>query len=299
MDDAAPTCYRHPGVETRITCQRCERPICPECMIPGAVGFQCPECVDRGHKETRQLSLPYGGERSKNPRVTTLVLIGINAAIFILIQLVGVSNRALTNTLALMPANRCQIMADGTFFTSQQVCETLGMTWGYGLASEPWQLITSGFTHVEAMHILFNMAVLYMLGPNLEAILGRARFLAVYLIALIGGSASVMLFTEPWTQTLGASGAIYGILGAYLIAAIKHRGDPRTILMWLTINIAFSFIFANVSWQGHIGGLVAGTAATAIIMLLPKEWRRYQWLLLGLLAVALVAVAFVRAAALA
>lgn len=268
-------------------------------MVPGAVGFQCPECVGKGHKETRQLQLPYGGERSNNPRLTSLILIGVNAAVWILIQVMGVANSTLADLLALTPANHCQVMADGSFYTNAQICEAFGMTWGYGVAAMPWQVITSGFTHISATHLLFNMMVLFMLGPNLETILGRVRFLAVYFLALLGGSAAVMIATDPWTQTLGASGAIYGLLGAYLIAAVKHRGDPRTILIWIVINVAFSFVFPNVSWQGHIGGLVAGAAAAAIIMMLPKKYRHLQWLFLGLLAVALIAIIAVRALAMA
>lgn len=268
-------------------------------MIPGAVGFQCPECVRAGQKETRQIQLPHGGERSANPKVTSIVLIAVNAVVFVAIQLVGVANYWLTDLLALTPANHCQPMADGSFFTNHAYCTLQGLEWGYGVASQPWQVITSGFTHVEAMHILFNMLVLFMLGPNLEMILGRARFLAIYFIALIGGSAAVMVAAEPYAQTLGASGAIYGLLGAYVIAAIRHRGNIRSILMWVGLNLAFSFIFPNVSWQAHIGGLLFGAAAAAIVMWVPRKKEALQWGLLGALLAVLLLVIAVRAVALA
>ncbi|MFT3888389.1 MAG: rhomboid family intramembrane serine protease [Arachnia sp.] len=293
MDDAAPACYRHPDRPTRITCQRCERPICPDCMIAGSVGFQCPECVTSGLKQTRQLSLPYGGRRSANPRLTTFVLIGLNAAVWIFLQVMGVSERII-DALALSPANRCQIV-DGQFYIDRTVCLAQGYEWGHGLASEPWQLLTNGFLHIEAMHLLFNMVVLFMLGPTLEMIFGRARFLATYLVALLGGSAAVMLFTDPYTQTLGASGAIYGLIGAILLVAVKHHGNVRNILFWLGLNIVFTFLWPNVSWQGHLGGFLGGVAVAAVLMYVPKEKRVLQYVLIGGLAVLFVAVSFGRA----
>ncbi|MFD0864639.1 rhomboid family intramembrane serine protease [Tessaracoccus lubricantis] len=229
-------------------------------MIPGSVGFQCPECVQQGMRQTRQASLPYGGTRSTNPKATSIALAVTNIAVWILLLLTGGYAGVPMGYLALTP--------------------------GYvAVNGEWWQLLTSGFAHVELWHIGFNMLVLYLLGPNVEQMVGRWRFLAIYFISLLGGSASVMLFTSPLTSTLGASGAIYGLLGAMLILAIKHRGDVRGILTWIGINVVVSFLWANVSWQGHLGGLVGGVLATLVVLYLPKDQRRWQWPLLALLAV--------------
>lgn len=264
MEMAAPTCYRHPNEPTRIVCQRCGRPICPECMVPGSVGFQCPECVQQGVRQTRQHSLPYGGGRSANPKTTSIALAGVNVAIWLLLLLTGGYGGVPMAHLSLAPVD-----------------VAFGGAW--------WQLITSGFSHVALWHIGFNMLVLYLLGPNVEQIVGRWRFLAIYFVALLGGSTFVMLFSHPAGATLGASGAIYGLLGAVLMLALKHKGDVRGILTWIGLNVLVSFMWANVSWQGHLGGLLGGVLATAAVIYLPKQYRRFQWPLLGLIALAFLA----------
>lgn len=268
-------------------------------MVPGAVGFQCPECVSVGARQTRQHRLPYGGSRASNPRLTSMVLIGVNVAVWVAIMLTGRYSSSLFNLLSLTPADRCAPMADGSFYIDKSVCLAQGMEWGFGVASQPWQVITSGFTHVEVLHIGFNMLVLYMLGPNNEQIFGRARFLAIYFVSLLGGSAAVMLLSDPYTQTLGASGAIYGLIGALLLVAIKHKGNVRSLLLWLGINVALTFTLPSISWQGHFGGLVGGAIATAAIMYLPKERRSLQWPLLAMILVACLAAIAVRAVQLA
>lgn len=260
MEMAAPACYRHPNEPTRIVCQRCGRPICPQCMVPGSVGFQCPECVQQGMRQTRQNKLPYGGNRGTNPKTTSIVLAAINAVVWVILMLSGGYSGVPMAYLSLSPSD-----------------VAFGGAW--------WQLITSGFSHVEVWHIGFNLLVLYLLGPNVEQIVGRWKFLAIYFIALLGGSASVMLFSHPLGATLGASGAIYGLLGAVLMLALKHKGDVRGILTWIGLNVLVSFLWANVSWQGHLGGLVGGVLATAAVIYLPKKYQRFQWPLLALLAV--------------
>lgn len=269
MEMAAPACYRHPNEPTRIVCQRCGRPICPQCMVPGSVGFQCPECVQQGIKQTRQHALPYGGGRSSNPKATSTTLAAINVAVWLLLLLTGGYGGVPMAYLSLAPVD-----------------VAFGGAW--------WQLITSGFSHVALWHIGFNMLVLYLLGPNVEQVVGRWRFLAIYFISLLGGSAFVMLFSHPAGATLGASGAIYGLLGAVLMLAIKHKGDVRGILTWIGLNVLVSFMWANVSWQGHLGGLLGGVLATAAVIYLPKQYRRFQWPLLALIAVVFVGLSVFR-----
>ncbi len=142
-----------------------------------------------------------------------------------------------------------------------------------------WQVITSAFAHVQVWHIGMNMLSLWFLGPPMEAALGRARFLAVYLLSALTGSLAVMWFAEPTTQTLGASGAVFGLIGSLVVVGLKVKADLRVAFTWLAINLVFTFMNAGISWQGHIGGLLGGMAATAIIVYAPRKDRtRIQWL---------------------
>ena len=125
-----------------------------------------------------------------------------------------------------------------------------------------WQLLTSMFTHVAIWHIGFNMLALWTLGPQLELAIGRTRFLAVYFISGLAGSATVLWFSTPYGQTLGASGAIFGLMGALLVVAIKVHGDVRGMLVWIGVNFVITFLFVRlISWQGHLGGFIGGAAA--------------------------------------
>jgi membrane associated rhomboid family serine protease len=295
-------CYRHPDRATYIRCQRCGRPICGDCMISAAVGFQCPECVATFAKQTRQHEGPFGGTRSTNPRLTTIVLIGINVAVWALILIGG---DAIANLLALQPGGFCLSATDPTQWfpgaTTATRCAIVGGAWQAGVASGAWwQVITSAFTHVQVWHIGMNMLSLWFLGPPMETALGRTRFLAAYLLSALAGSAAVMWFAEPTTQTLGASGAVFGLIGALIVVGLKIKADLRVAFTWLAINLVFTFVNAGISWQGHIGGLLGGMAATAIIVYAPRENRsRVQWLGLAGLAVATIAAIVVRAAQLA
>lgn len=268
-------------------------------MVPGSVGFQCPECVAVGRQRTRRVRLAYGGEPVANPRVTSTTLIGINAAVWVAVLLTGGAFGAVYNLLALLPQGMCPV-GDRILLVGPTACAASGSDWVAGVATgAPWQILTSGFVHSAVWHIGFNMLVLWMLGPAIEQVLGRSRYLAVYFVALLGGSAGVMLFSSGYSSTAGASGAIYGLIGALLLIAIKHKGDVRGILFWLGLNIVLSFTWAGISWQGHIGGLIGGAAATAIIIYLPRERRSLQWPLIGLMTAAIVAVIVVRALQLA
>lgn len=267
-------------------------------MISASVGFQCPECVRQGARDTRQNAAPFGGERSSNPALTSIVLIAINVAVWLAITVTGGNNSALVRLLALAPDGRCwSVDQPGAFYpgaTTAALCQSIGGdgVWQAGaLSGAWWQLITSGFTHVEILHIGMNMLALWFLGPPLEQALGRARFLAVYFISLLAGSASVVWFAAPTTFTLGASGAIFGLIGALLVLTLKVGGDVRTVLIWLGINVAYTFIGSGISWQGHLGGLVGGLAASAIIAFAPRENRTtLQWSALAALSLVVLAV---------
>ena len=253
-------------------------------MVPGSVGFQCPECVARGARETRQFQLPYGGERSNDPKRTTFVLIAINVLVWLALLVTGGSASPLLSYLALIPEGYCVLPGGEYIHPDPAYCASAGVPWA-GITSMPWQAITSGFTHVQAFHIASNMFVLYMLGPIIEQILGRARFLAIYFVALLGGSALAVLFSDFGDSHIGASGAIYGLLGATALIAFKHKGDFRRMMTWIGVGLVLSFVNISISWQGHLGGLLFGLAATAAIIYLPRAKRNLQWPLLGSLAV--------------
>lgn len=297
-----PTCYRHPGRESHIRCQRCDRPICPDCMRDAAVGFQCPECVAEGRKQTRSGRTAFGGLRPTNASITSGVLIGINAAVWLAIMVTGGSGSRLVELLGLRPRGVCDLQNG---FLNIQVgegaCTTGGGHWLPGVADGAWwQLVTSGFTHVTLTHIGFNMLALWVIGPQLEMVFGRVRFLALYLVSLLAGSAVVMWASGEYQLTLGASGAIYGLFGALLIVARRVGGDMRALWGLIAVNVLITFVVPNISWQGHLGGFVGGAAAAAILVHAPRR-RRTAYHVAGLcgLAVALLAATAARVAQLA
>jgi membrane associated rhomboid family serine protease len=245
-------------------------------MLPAAVGFQCPSCVKDGAKATRTGRLPYGGERVANPALTSFVLIGINVVVWLGIAATGGYGSTLLHQFELIPHY-------GLYVDQQNQVATLLRGVGTGAW---WQVITSAFTHVSALHIALNMFALYYLGPQIEQILGRVRFLAVYLVSALAGSAGVMLFSAPHTPTVGASGAIFGLMGAFGIIALRIKADVRGIALIVGLNLVLTFSVSNISWQGHLGGLVGGALATAAIVYAPKGPHRskLQWAALALIA---------------
>jgi membrane associated rhomboid family serine protease len=276
-----PTCYRHADRETHIRCQRCERPICPDCMRQAAVGFQCPDCVKEGARTTRQARTAYGGRRPGTPGLVTSVLIGLNLLVFVMVALTGGANGWLLPKLALIPVG-------GTYLVEGKPEFVNGISDG-----AVWQLLTSMFTHVELWHIGFNMLALYVLGPQLEVMLGRARFLALYLLAGLVGSATVYWLAEEQSVTVGASGSLFGLMAALLIVAVKVRGDVQGLLTLVAVNVAIT-IFGRgfISWQGHLGGFVGGLLLALVLVYAPRS-RRTAWQLTGLALVLVLVVAAV------
>jgi membrane associated rhomboid family serine protease len=275
-------------------------------MRQASVGFQCPSCVSEGARSTRSGRTAYGGLRSGDPGLTSQILIGINALVWVLIVSTGGAGSAWIARLALLPVGRCEL-ADGSgrflpgFGEAQCAVSPDRLTWFPGVADgAPWQLLTSMFTHVDIWHIGFNMLALWFLGPQLEAAIGRTRFLALYLLSGLSGSVLVYLLTPVHTPTLGASGAIFGLMGALLMIAIKVRADPRQLLMWIGLNFVITVLGRGfISWQGHLGGFVGGVLIAALLVYAPRQGRTV-WQLLGLvvLAVLLAVVIVARTAAL-
>ena len=280
-----PTCYRHPDRETHIRCQRCDRPICPDCMRDAPVGFQCPDCVAEGRRTTRAGRTAFGGLRPSNAATTSFVLIGLNALVWLMILATGGSSSRVLAWLELRPNGLC-LNAAGGFDTTRAVCEGSG-EWLPGVYDGAyWQLLTSTFTHVQPLHIAFNMFALYVLGPQLELAIGRVRFLALYLLSGLTGSALVYWAAPEFQATVGASGAIFGLMGALLVVAYKVRANVQQILMWIGINFVFTVAVSNISWQGHLGGFVGGLVIAAILVYAPRGRSRPLFQVSGLVVVA-------------
>jgi membrane associated rhomboid family serine protease len=261
VEDQPVCCYRHPDRETGIRCTRCERPICPECMISASVGFQCPDCVRQGATpRTRQRTIA-GGLVARDPLLVTKILIALNVAVYALELAVG---SRIADDLGLRAAcypgtgQWCSSVADGEWY----------------------RIITSAFVHdlpPNFTHILFNMLTLWWIGGPLERTLGRSRYVALYLVSALAGSAAVLLLA-PHSLTFGASGALYGLFGATAVFVKRLNYDMRPILILLGLNILFTFTWPHVSWQAHLGGLVGGTAVAVGMFYAPRERRNaVQW----------------------
>ncbi|MEV5497827.1 rhomboid family intramembrane serine protease [Nonomuraea fuscirosea] len=251
-EQAVPTCYRHPGKETWVRCQRCERPICPDCMRDAAVGFQCPECVAEGNKGLRQARSTFGGNVVRTPIVTYALLV-INLLVF-----------------------------GAQYLTGNQVTAELAM-WPGGVAvhDQYYRLITGAFVHNDIFHILFNSWALYVVGPYLERAFGHVRFSALYLIGALGGSV-LGLWLDPLMQpTVGASGAIFGLFAAVFVVGRKLDLDVRGIAVLIVINLAITFIVPGISWTGHIGGLITGALLSGALAYAPRN-NRTLWQVLAI-----------------
>ncbi|MFF3272042.1 rhomboid family intramembrane serine protease [Streptomyces chrestomyceticus] len=279
--DAAPGCYRHPDRATGISCTRCERPVCPECMVSASVGFQCPDCVRGGSGTGRpaQATAPRtiaGGSLAADTRLVTKILLGINIAVFIAVLAVGDS---LVQDLEMIGG--AFVPEDLTF---------IGVAEG-----EFYRLLTAAFLHQEPMHIIFNMLSLWWLGPPLEAALGRVRFIGLYLLSALGGSALSYLLAAQNQPSLGASGAVFGLLGATAILMRRLNYDMRPVLILLALNLVFTFAWPNIAWQAHVGGLVVGAAVTYGMVHAPRERRALvQGLTFAVTFLVIVAVVWVR-----
>ena len=248
-----PRCYRHPGRETYVSCVRCGRHACPDCLRSAAVGQQCVDCVREGNRGSRQAVGRFGGKTSDRPVVTyTLVALCVIAYLAEIVNKVAVLN--------------AWIM--------------VGHIGPYGVADGQWyRLLTSAFLHEPLdtgfgiTHILFNMWALIVVGPAIERVLGRWRFLTVYLVSALAGSVFFYLIASPVSQALGASGAIFGLFGAWFVLARRLRLDSRQVVMLIVLNLGITFVVHGIAWQDHIGGLIAGTALTAAFVYAPKASR--------------------------
>ncbi|HEY8728694.1 MAG TPA: rhomboid family intramembrane serine protease [Acidothermaceae bacterium] len=239
------TCYRHPNRPTALSCVRCERPICPDCMVEAPVGFQCRDCVRAASKSQRPTRTAFGGRSVTNRTAVTYTLIGINVAALL-------AEMAWPNTIirfALVGGVKGQAGHGG-----------LGVANG-----EYYRLVTAMFLHssprsnaINITHILFNMWALSVVGPPLEAWLGRWRYLTLYLLSGLAGSVLAYAVASRFSFELGASGAIFGLFGALFVLGRRLQFDMRPITTTIALNLAITFTVSNISWQAHVGGLIAG-----------------------------------------
>lgn len=257
--DGPAGCYRHPGRETAIRCVRCDRPICTDCMVSASVGFQCPDCVRQGsgtghHPSAARPRTLAGGTIAADPRLVTKILLGINAAVFLAV----LANSALIDDLVLL--GRANFYYGGP---------------PEGVAEGQWyRLVTSMFLHEAVWHFAFNMLGLWWLGGPLEAALGRSRYLALYLLSGLAGSALTYWLAAPNQPSLGASGAIFGLLGATVVLMRRLNYDMRPVFMILAINLVITFNpWGGIAWQAHVGGLVAGALIAIGMVHAPRERR--------------------------
>jgi membrane associated rhomboid family serine protease len=275
---AAPAvCVRHPDRPTGLACSRCGRPACTDCLREASVGYQCVDCVGAGARGVRQGTTVAGARATGRGRpVVTFALVGINLLVFVVTvvqarSVLGVTSAELFDAWVLAPG----LVADGGW----------------------WRLLTSGFLHFGLVHIALNMVALWMLGQQLEPVLGRWRFLALYLISLLGGSAACMLFYPVDQGVAGASGAVFGLLGAFLVVLIRMRMPVSLILPTIFINVVISVVVPGIALLAHLGGALAGAAATAAIVYVPRTNRTaLQTGLLGGLAVLVIVLSVLGAA---
>lgn len=240
-------CYRHPDRLTGVRCVRCDRPICPECQRPAAVGFQCPDDVKAGAATVRQGRTVLGAPvRSQIPYIT-YALIALNVVIYLITGL-GPGSSLIDNT-------------NTELFQDWELVPNV-----VGLQRDYLRLVTAAFLHLGPLHILLNMFALYVIGPPLERVMGWWRFLAVYLLGALGGSVAILLFGDVRQPVVGASGAIFGLFAAALVLSRVVGFDTRSLVITIGINFIFTFSVPGISKLGHVGGFVLGGLASLALL---------------------------------
>jgi membrane associated rhomboid family serine protease len=213
-------------------------------MRSAAVGHQCVDCVQAAAYSIPPARTAAGGILRQGLPVVTYSLIAANVAVFVM----QIARPGLVARLALQPAS-------------------------IAVLDQYYRLVTSAFMHYGLVHILFNMWALYVLGPPLEQHLGRLRFAVLYSLSLLGGSVVVYLFSPLNAATAGASGAIFGLFGATLVAAKRLNLDVRWLVGLIVVNLVITFTFPGISWQGHVGGLITGALVAAVYVYAPRAQR--------------------------
>lgn len=277
---AGPVCYRHPGRVAYVSCVRCGRTACPDCLRPASVGQQCLECIRAGNRgpdgrRARQPAGSFGGSVTRQARVT-MALLALNVVLY----LVLLAYPALANDWA---------MAGAFLGPDGRVAGVAG--------GQLYRLITAAFLpgtgFTGLLDIAFNMWALFVIGPALERVLGSVRFLAIYLVSALGGSVLYFLIAPPNQPALGASGAIFGLFGAWFVIARRLGLDSRQVVLLIVLNLGISFAVPFIAWQAHVGGLVAGGLLTLAFAYAPRGYRTAVQVAATVALVALLAVGVV------
>jgi membrane associated rhomboid family serine protease len=253
-----PVCPRHPDRPAYVRCQRCGRPACPDCQRAAAVGFQCVDCVNETRRTTPGARTVYGGAVASGRPMGTFLIIGLCVLVYVLQW----------------------VIPDDVVYQNLAFA-TVYATPDFGVF-EPWRMLTSAFLHSQGfiLHIMLNMYMLWMFGQALEPLLGRLRFLAVYLLSAFGGSVGYLLLTPGYvpgqqvTGVVGASGAIFGLFGAMLVVQRQRGGDTRQLWVLIAVNGVIGFLVPQIAWQAHLGGLVTGALCAAAIAYAPRGPRQ-------------------------
>ncbi|MEV8586839.1 rhomboid family intramembrane serine protease [Streptomyces sp. NPDC051180] len=280
-----PRCYRHPDTETGIRCTRCEKPICPRCMISASVGFQCPDCVRSGSgtghaPDANQPRTLAGGRVASDDRLVTKILIGINLAVYLAVLVFG---DRLVDELVLIG-----------YAYNPFLGEVVGVADG-----EWYRLLTSTVLHQEVWHILFNVIGLWVIGGIVEPELGRIRYAVLCLLSGLSGSVLAYLVAAPNQPSLGASGVVYGLIGAWVVLARRRRHDMRPVVLFVALSLLMTFTRPGISWEAHVGGLVAGVLVTYGLVHAPRARRNLvQYAACGAVLLIDLGIVFARSASL-
>ncbi|OAE00201.1 rhomboid family intramembrane serine protease [Arthrobacter sp. OY3WO11] len=270
-----PVCPRHPDRPSYVRCQRCGRPACPDCQRAAAVGFQCVDCVNETKRTTPEVRTVYGGAAAAGKPRVTFGIIAVCAVVYAL-----------------------QWLIPGQVVYEQFAYNNVFATPQYGVF-EPWRMLTAAFLHSpdSLLHIILNMYTLWIFGQALEPLLGRARFLALYLISAVGGYVGYLLLNpvlvpgQGLVGVVGASGAIFGLFGAMLLVQRHRGGETRQLWVLIAINGVIGFLIPQIAWQAHLGGLITGGLCAAVLAYAPRGPRQRLLQAAGLAGVLLLLIA--------
>jgi membrane associated rhomboid family serine protease len=263
MAAGIPVCFRHPQRETYLRCTRCNRPICTDCMVTASVGFHCPECVREGSRDVKQVRTTAGGKPHSRQGVVTIVLIAVCVVMFGLQNLIGESFTDRMSLVAMTPS-----------LSTLPSSSHIGVAYG---VSEWYRLVTCMFVHENTVYLFMNMLSLWWIGVPVESRLGRTRYLLTYFTCGIVGSAVSFAFMTWDDSSLGASGAIFGLLGVLAVLALREKLDMRPIITVILLNLVFGFSVPGIDWHAHLGGLGAGLILGAALAYAPRRRNVTQW----------------------
>ena len=229
-------CNYHSEKETNVKCSRCENYICVDCMRSASIGYQCPACASDSTPVIKGINRNRFIPNQKNTPVTKFLSISL-IAIFLLQELTGT---LLVKSFALF----APLVTSG----------------------EWWRLISAGFLHGSIIHLLFNVYILWVIGSQLESIVGKVKFIIIFFVSLLGGSVASYLFSPFGSYSIGASGAIFGLMGAMLVLGRKRDLDISQITTLVVINVVIGFVLSGIDWRAHLGGLAAGAFITWVLI---------------------------------